>query len=375
MSTTTPIVIDGSFGEGGGQILRSALALSGITGQPFVLENIRAGRKKPGLMRQHLTCVQAAAALCGAELHGAALSSTTLRFWPGPPAILRRGGRFKFSIGTAGSTSLVVQTVLPMLACGAGEDGDVGDAVVDVDGGTHVPFAPVTDFLQRVFLPALAPLGVSAQLQRERVGFYPAGGGQVVLRVGRTHRVARKASRPLSLLQRGTLTSLRAVSLATDASAAFAAQCTTAIARSLRAAVADDVGADIAVAVENDVVRAPGKGMAVWLEVACQGATELFSAIPERGDDAKDVAARTVAEAAAWLNADVAVGEHLADQLLLPLALLGGGAFSTTAPTLHSKTNAEVIARFLPDVRVSFEEERQGAWHARVVAPADLPLP
>lgn len=347
MNTTTaitPIVIDGSRGEGGGQILRSALSLSAITRQPFVLESIRAGRKKPGLMRQHLTCVLAAAAMCDAELHGAQLSSTTLRFWPRKQPV---PSAHRFSIGTAGSTSLVLQTVLPIALAADGR------VTVDVEGGTHVPFAPVTDFLQQCFAPSLHEMGASVVIERSRAGFYPAGGGAVKLVVegdgpGRLRRFDRR--------ERGAIARVDVVGLATSTSVAGASLAVHTIKRLLSENV------DVEVHEVIDEVRAPGPGQCLWVRVACAQAVELFSAIPERGESPKDVAHRLVADVRAWLQADVPVGEHLADQLLLPMALGQGGAFVTSEPTEHSRTNAAVIQQFLPDVTVAFEQTGPQQW-------------
>ncbi len=163
------ISIDGSHGEGGGQILRTALSLSAVTGKPFAIENIRARRSKPGLMRQHLTAVKAAAAICGAKADGAEVGSTRLRFEPGS----LKAGEYAFNIGSAGSTSLVLQTVLPPLALADGA------SRVTLQGGTHNTGAPPFEFLDRAFLPLIRRIGFNADVELRRFGFYPAGGGEV----------------------------------------------------------------------------------------------------------------------------------------------------------------------------------------------------
>ena len=162
------IEIDGSQGEGGGQILRTALALALVTGKPFRITNIRAGRKKPGLLRQHLTAIQAAMAVGGAAAEGATIGSRDLVFHPG--AITP--GTYRFAVGTAGSTTLVLQTILPALLCAGGE------SMLTLEGGTHNPFAPPFDFLQTTFLPQVNRLGPKVEAVLERPGFYPAGGGR-----------------------------------------------------------------------------------------------------------------------------------------------------------------------------------------------------
>ena len=160
------IELDGSQGEGGGQILRTSLALSMATGQPVAIEKIRAGRAKPGLMRQHLACVKAAAQISGAQVEGAELGSQSLRFVPGPV----RAGEYRFAIASAGSCMLVLQTVLPPLL--------LADAPshLHLSGGTHNPMAPPFHFLERAFAPLVRRLGADLQLVLRRCGFYPAAG-------------------------------------------------------------------------------------------------------------------------------------------------------------------------------------------------------
>ncbi len=172
-ATNTPIQIDGSIGEGGGQILRSALALSMVTGKPFRIEKIRAGREKPGLLRQHLTAVNAAAAICSAQIEGAAISSRELSFSPGEI----KAGEYTFAVGSAGSTTLVLQTVLPALLCAS------GPSSLTLEGGTHNPHAPPLDFLERAFVPLITRMGPSVQVAMERAGFFPVGGGRFFVNV------------------------------------------------------------------------------------------------------------------------------------------------------------------------------------------------
>jgi RNA 3'-terminal phosphate cyclase (ATP) len=169
----TTVRIEGSFGEGGGQILRSSLSLSLVTGKPFRIENIRENRQKPGLLRQHLTAVQAAAEVGSAEVDGASLGSKALTFVPGKV----RAGEFRFAVGTAGSGTLVLQTILPALITAAGL------SRIEIEGGTHNPAAPPFDFLQRSFIPLIERMRPKVKLELERYGFYPAGGGRFVVEI------------------------------------------------------------------------------------------------------------------------------------------------------------------------------------------------
>src|SRR5689334_333662 len=171
--------LDGSVGEGGGQILRTALALSALTGQPFEIEKIRAKRRKPGLLRQHLTAVRAATALCQAQVEGDSLGSMTLRFVPGDV----KPGEYAFAIGTAGSATLVLQTVLPPLLLAS------RPSKITIEGGTHNPLAPPVDFLDRSFLPLVRRMGPRVRVQLERWGFYPAGGGRISVEIEPVQRL------------------------------------------------------------------------------------------------------------------------------------------------------------------------------------------
>src|SRR5687768_8050769 len=189
------LTIDGSMGEGGGQILRSALALSVITGTPFRVTNIRANRDCPGLRRQHLTAVRAAAAICGGDTVGAEVDSRELTFRPGKLT----PGDYTFDIGSAGSTTLVLQTVLPPLLLAD------GPSTLILEGGTHNPGGPPADFVERVFLPAINHMGPRVRFALERPGFAPAGGGRLMVTVEPAAKLA-----PLQLVERGKVRRRRA---------------------------------------------------------------------------------------------------------------------------------------------------------------------
>jgi RNA 3'-terminal phosphate cyclase (ATP) len=336
------ITLDGSMGEGGGQVLRSALGLSLATGQSFVIERIRAGREKPGLKRQHLTAVLAAAEVGGASVEGAELGSQRLAFKPRTV----RAGNYRFAIGTAGSTTLVLQTILPGLWAAD------GPSTVELQGGTHNPLAPSFDFLQRAFAPLMRRMGAGLELLCPVAGFYPAGGGQLHATIA----PARWQTIELLQVPQRPIVHARIVLSRIPGNVGDRELFT------LRRAL--DLRAD---AVRIDEVQSPGPGNAVMVMLELGAVTEVVTELGERSVTAETVAERAAQEAKELLAANVPVGPHLADQLLLPMALAGGGGFRTMAPTLHTRTNAEVIERFLP-VKFTLREDA-GSWVVEV-APA-----
>ncbi|MGD0261612.1 MAG: RNA 3'-terminal phosphate cyclase [Verrucomicrobiota bacterium] len=332
------IAIDGSEGEGGGQILRTSLALSLVTGQPFRMERLRARRQKPGLLRQHLTAVEAARTVGCAEVIGATLSSQVLEFRPGPVT----PGNYRFAVGTAGSATLVLQTVLPSLLTAS------GPSTLTLEGGTHNPLAPSFDFLAKCFMPLIRRMGPTVELELKRPGFFPAGGGQFHARV----QPATKLS-PIDLLERGSILS-RHARIWTSKLPEHVAERELAVVREELKWRADEC------TVEN-VPHPLGLGNAVVLEIEAEHVTAVFTGFGERGRPAEEVAKVAVEAAKVWLEANVPVDEHLADQLLLPMALAGEGSFRTTKPSLHTTTNAEIIRRFLP-VPIRIEPESDLIW-------------
>lgn len=316
------IELDGSHGEGGGQILRSALTLSMITGTPFRIERIRAKRSKPGLLRQHLTAVQAAAAICGAQVTGAEVGSQTLHFVPG----LIRGGDYRFAIGTAGSCTLVLQTVLPALWFAN------GDSTLTVSGGTHNPAAPPADFLIRTWLPLMHSMGIDTEIELLRHGFYPAGGGEVTARV---HPVG--TLRPFELTSRGELLGIKATAVVAGVPVDVANRELAGVAARL-----GDIEQELRVLSSRE-----GPGNVLMVEVRYPEITEVFAAFGERGVPAESVAAKVAKAAKEYRDGTAAIGEHLADQVLLPMALAGSGAFTTIRMSSHLRTNVAIIEKFL----------------------------
>ena len=321
----TMIQIDGSLGEGGGQILRTSLSLSLATGRPFRIEKIRAKREKPGLLRQHLTAVQAAAEIGSGEVEGASLRSAALTFIPGEV----RAGDYRFAIGTAGSGTLVLQTILPALMTAS------GPSRIEIEGGTHNPAAPPFDFLQRSFLPLMERMGPGIKVTLQRYGFYPAGGGRFTVEI-----TPRAALTPIILDQREDLIAKRAIALVANLPYHIAR-------REL-----DEVGRLLEWPAEalscQDTKNSTSPGNLVMIEVKTHEVTEIFTAFGKPRVSAEEVAADAAEQARVYLNSTAAVGEHLADQLLLPLALAGGGSFTACSLNLHARTNMEVIRQFLP---------------------------
>ncbi|WP_093561593.1 RNA 3'-terminal phosphate cyclase [Pseudoduganella namucuonensis] len=328
------IELDGSQGEGGGQVLRTSLTLSMITGQPVRIKNIRANRPKPGLMRQHLVAVQAAAEACGAETSDAALGSRELAFRPGRI----RAGDYSFAIGTAGSSMLVLQTLMPALLFADGA------STVKVSGGTHNPKAPPAEFLQRAYGRAMKLMGAEIDIQLNRHGFYPAGGGEVVASVRPCAQL-----RHLDLMARGERTGAYAES--------FVAAVPPGVARRELDCVANAMGWGEDQLHVRPLPNDQGPGNALLLTLESEHVTEVFAAFGEKSVPAEMVARQAVNDARRYIASGAAVGEHLADQLMLPMALAGGGKFTVDRVSQHALTNAEVIARFLPvDIRFQAEE-------------------
>ncbi|HSH17706.1 MAG TPA: RNA 3'-terminal phosphate cyclase [Verrucomicrobiae bacterium] len=318
------ITIDGSQGEGGGQILRTALALALVTGQAFRIEHIRAGRKKPGLLRQHLTAVEAATRIGNAEAEGAEIGSLKLTFKPGKVS----PGEYAFAVGTAGSATLVLQTVLPALML-ADEP-----SALRLEGGTHNPFAPPFDFLTKTFLPVLNRMGPTVTATLERPGFYPAGGGRFQVSVQPVEKL-----KPIELLERGELLAKRG--------------------RILLAHLPEEIGARQARMLRNklnwpeddfEIVRvknSAGPGNVVMAEVESESVHEVFTGFGERDVPSGKVVGGVIDQVREFLAGSAPVGEYLADQLMIPLALAGGGSYRAIKASLHARTNAEVIGRFL----------------------------
>lgn len=329
------LCIDGAHGEGGGQIVRSALTLAVITGNPIRLENIRARRKRPGLAAQHLAAVRAAAMLCNAETHGAELGSQTLEFVPRQFA---QPGRYRFDVsearqgGSAGASMLVLQTVLLPLALTAGE------SVIVFSGGTHVPLSPSFEYVHDVWLPTLASMGVRADLSLLRSGWYPVGQGEVRLRIpGKT---AAQSLRPLHLETRGCLRQVTGRALAANLPAHIAER---------MAARAEVILAEsgIPCAIEVAHLQAACAGAGLFLTAHYENCLAGFSALGQRGKPAETVAEEACDALLRHLRSCAALDQHLADQMILPAALSRGESlFSVEHLSPHLSTAAWLVERF-----------------------------
>lgn len=331
------VVIDGSYGEGGGQVLRTALTLSVLTGQAVRVERIRAGRKNPGLQPQHLTAVQAAAAICAARLEGARLDSPTLTFIPTAPL---RSGEYTFDVteaargGSAGSVGLVLQTVLLPLALAP------GPSHLTLRGGTHVPWAPPVSYLEHVFLPTIARMGVHAQMELVRWGFYPAGGGEIRV------RVAGDAGplKPIRLTERGELERVWGLAVVTNLPAHIPQRMANRACNVL-------AEAGIQAQIEPRRLQGAGPGAGIFLFADYTHATAGFTAYGQPGLPAERVAEAACAELLAHHHAGAPADPHLADQLVLPAALAPGESrIVTSRVSQHLLTNVWVVEQFLGPV-------------------------
>lgn len=339
------LTIDGSFGEGGGQILRTSLALSLVTGSSVCLHGIRARRSRPGLLAQHLAAVRAAMEIGSADATGDALHSRELTFRPKRVS----AGAYRFAVGTAGSSTLVFQTVLPALLRAE------GPSELELEGGTHNPHAPPFEFLAKAFLPLVERMGGRTDVELVRPGFFPAGGG---LWRATVHPPGGGELRPLELHERGSPRSSGGVALVSALPASIGEREVAEVVRR--------TGWPRGALRVVDVPAPRGPGNVVLLEVESERVTEVFAGFGRKGLRAERVAADVARAALDYLDRDVAVGPHLADQLLLPLALAGGGGFTTTAPLSgHVTTGIDVIRRFL-DVEIDVDLPGDGSARVTV---------
>lgn len=354
MTADIDITIDGSQGEGGGQILRSSVALSAITGKSLRVINVRAGRRKPGLMRQHLTSVQAAASICNAELIGATSGASQITFRPQSV----QSGRYHFRVGTAGSAMLVLQTVLPALLTAD------GPSTVTIEGGTHNMMAPPFDFLSRSWMPLIERMGSRVSASIERHGFYPAGGGKVVFEIDPSASLA-----GFELMNAGRVQNRRLRAVISNLSRDIAK-------REIKQALRKLNWPADSAAIER--VESNGPGNILMAEVECENVTFVGCGFGKVGLRAEQVADGVVRGVRSWMKSQAPVGPFLADQLMLPLALSAvqpsdcgvrrGGRFLTGPLTQHSQTQMDLLPLFLS---VAIETSEQDQRTLVTVRPTD----
>lgn len=335
------IVIDGSEGEGGGQVVRYSCALSLVTGQPFRITNARGKREKPGLMRQHVTAIEAACAIGGAVCEGVAVGASDFTFMPGRVT----SGEYHFAVGTAGSTGLVFQTLLmPLLLAG-------GPSRLVLEGGTHNMLAPPFDFMAKAFVPVVRRMGAQIDLRLVRHGFYPRGGGRIEVDIVPDTLV------PVDCLARGELLSVSATALFA-ALAHNIAEREIATARSLLPEWPEDAFAI------RQLPDDEGPGNVLLLEAQFEHAAEIVTGFGKLGVSAESLAKTAAHRMAGFLASDAFAGPYLADQLLLPFALAGGGSFTTVKPSQHALTARNIIERFTGQ-RWVFEQQLNGCHLVR----------
>lgn len=322
------IEIDGAHGEGGGAILRQALGMAAYAGVPIRVVNIRAGRPRPGLAPQHVKAVEAIAAVCGARVEGVELSSTTIGFEPGEV----RPGVFTFDIGTAGSTTLLLQTLLlPCLT-------QPGEYEFRLTGGTDVPWSPPADYMKNVTLQALGSFA-ACELNMHRRGYYPKGGGRILVRL-LTGPEATKGG--LDFLEPSEVKAIKGIS-----HAASPLQDRHVAERQADAAdhLLSRLGCPVEIAVEYSNAACLGSGVTLWTE-SQRGARLGGTALGAR-DKPADVVGREAAKSLIGaMSAGVAVDRHLADQLVPFMAVRGGSLF-TTEISSHLRSNIYVAERII----------------------------
>jgi len=345
------IEIDGSLGEGGGQVLRTALSLSCITGSPFRIINIRKLRPKPGLRRQHLVSVLAAASIAGARVIGDTLGSTELIFCPGKVT----PGEYTFAIDTAGATPLVLQTLIPPLLFTGMQSS------LSVCGGTHVPFSPSWHYLAGVFAPTLALLGGSIELAIDSYGFYPKGGGKVRCRVKPAVRLV-----PLRAEHRGSLLRVSGCSAVGNLPRSIAERQRQAVLERLGSFQGDDVPLEI----EIREVATSGQGTFLFLKGEYEHAVAGFTALGSRGKPAEIVGVEAADEFIRHHETGMPIDPHLADQLVPYLALAEGtSVLATSRITGHLETNLQISHSFL-DIVANVSGRRDGPGTVRIMQAA-----
>jgi len=318
--------IDGSCGEGGGQILRTSLSLSCMLHMPFRMFNIRKRRRKPGLMPQHLACIQALAHISQAETEGASINSKEITFIPGEIT----AGDYLFDIGTAGSTSLLLQALLPPLLFSSKRS-----STITLLGGTHVPFSPPFDYIREIFLHALRALGIRLDVSLERYGFYPKGGGRIRADIPPAGDV-----RPMNVEERGDFSKISVTSGVADLPLSIAARQSETVKRLLK-------NSHLQAASREFSVQAYGKGTFIFLQSEAEHAVAGFSSLGAVGKKAEQVGEEAAGDFLQYAASGAGIDPHLADQLILYLSCIPGESlFTTSLITEHLLTNLRITEQF-----------------------------
>ena len=317
------ITIDGSEGEGGGQMVRNSCALSLVTGEPFRISNIRAKRSKPGLMRQHVTAVEAACVISGSECSGLAVGASELEFRPGRVT----PGEYRCAVGTAGSTGLVLQTVLMPLILAD------GPSRLILEGGTHNMLAPPFDFIERSFLPVINRMGPRVSARIVRHGFYPRGGGRIEV------DITPAPLSPIDCIERGEQLGVSGQAVFTGLPFEIAERMLARARRDL------PDWPDSAFAV-RELPADQGPGVILMLEAQYANVTEVISGFGQLGVPAERLAKTAASRMNGYIEASAFAGPYLADQLVLPFVLAGGGSLTTVKPSQHTLTAIDIAKRF-----------------------------
>jgi RNA 3'-terminal phosphate cyclase (ATP) len=339
--------IDGSYGEGGGQLVRTAVALAAITGTRIRVANIRAKREKPGLAAQHIAAIRAVAGLCAADVEGLAIGAESIEF--APRAFT--GGEFRFEVGTAGSVALVAQALMPVMVAGH------TPSRVRIGGGTDVRQAPPVDYLRYVLFPLLEHMGVRATMEVVRRGYYPRGGGEVALSVEPAELTPAIFGVP------GGERAVRGVAHVANLDEKIAARMRKSALERLALGGLRDAAIDTCVV---GPLEAKGRGGAIVVWARSDATVVGAARVAERGVRAEELGEAVATELAVDLLNGAALDVHAADQILPFLALAGGGGFTTRTFSSHARTASWLIERFLP---VRFATEQRGTLTRLTVAP------
>jgi RNA 3'-terminal phosphate cyclase (ATP) len=333
------IEIDGRYGKGGGQILRTSLSLSAILQRPVEIHHIRGGRKKPGLRPQHLMGVKAMASITSARVKGAELGSTHIHFEPRQI----KPGNYRFDVGTAGATGLVLQTLIPALLLGRSK------STVKITGGTHVPWSPCFHYLKDVFLLALGEMGGPLSMEIERWGWYPKGGGKVTAEISPA-----SGFHAIEMVSRGKTEDINVLSAVSNLPMSIGERQREQVSKRFKA------GSFQAAQIELASARSPGTGTLVFVRPKFEKGWAGFTSLGKKGKRAENVADDACSEFFEFMGSEATVDAHLADQLVLYMALAKGrSSMVIDRITEHLKTNIWMIEQFLP-VRFEVNEVTGG---------------